>query len=103
VRGRGRSLIDNKRTDLYFISMAQMNISIPDKLKEWIEGRVADGSFASSSDYVRDLVRQDQREAARMEHLRAEIAKGRASGISSRSIEDIISQTREQLQARSEG
>lgn len=83
--------------------MAQMNISLPDKLKEWIEGRVADGSFASSSDYVRDLVRQDQREAARLEHLRAEIAKGRASGISARSIEDIISQTREQLQARGEG
>lgn len=74
--------------------MAQMNISSPDKLKEWIESRVADGSFASSSDYVRDLVRQDQREAARMEHLRAEIAKGRASGISVRTLDDIISQKR---------
>lgn len=82
--------------------MAQMNISIPDKLKEWIEGRVADGSFASSSDYVRDLVRQDQRERQKLEWLRAEIERGRASGISSRSIEDIISQTRAQLQASGE-
>jgi antitoxin ParD1/3/4 len=82
--------------------MAQINISIPDKLKEWIEGRVADGSFASSSDYVRDLVRQDQRERQKLEWLRAEIERGRASGISSRSIEDIISQTRAQLQASGE-
>lgn len=83
--------------------MAQMNISIPDKLKEWIEGRVADGSFASSSDYVRDLVRQDQREREKLEWLRAEIERGRASGISSRSIEDMISQTRAQLKASGEG
>jgi antitoxin ParD1/3/4 len=64
---------------------------------------VADGSFASSSDYVRELVRQDQREAARLEHLRAKIAKGRVSGTSSRSIEDKVSQMGEQLQARGEG
>lgn len=41
--------------------MAQMNISIPDKLKAWVEQRVADGTYASISDYVRDLLRADQR------------------------------------------
>ena len=62
--------------------MAQMNISIPDKLKAWVESRVADGSYASSSDYLRDLVRQDQRERNRLDWLRAEIQSGRDSGIS---------------------
>ena len=62
--------------------MAQMNISIPDKLKAWVESRVADGSYASSSDYLRDLVRQDQRERNRLDWLRAEIQSGRNSGIS---------------------
>ena len=62
--------------------MAQMNISIPDKLKAWVESRVADGSYASSSDYLRDLVRQDQRERRRLEWLRAEIQAGFDSGIS---------------------
>ena len=62
--------------------MAQMNISIPDRLKAWVESRVADGSYASSSDYLRDLVRQDQRERNRLDWLRAEIQSGRDSGIS---------------------
>ena len=62
--------------------MAQMNISIPDKLKAWVESRVANGSYASSSDYLRDLVRQDQRERERVDWLRAEIQSGRDSGIS---------------------
>ena len=81
--------------------MAQINISIPDKLKEWIEGRVADGSFASSSDYVRDLVRQDQRERQKLEWLRAEIELGRASGVSETDPFDFLEELRQT--ARSAG
>ena len=62
--------------------MAQMNISIPDNLKAWVESRVAEGSFASSSDYLRDLVRRDQRSATALESLRAEIQAGIDSGVS---------------------
>jgi antitoxin ParD1/3/4 len=74
--------------------MAQMNISIPDKLKSWVENRVADGSYASSSDYLRDLVRRDQRaEEARM-RLQAEIDRGLASPESARTVADIIAEGR---------
>lgn len=75
-----------------------MNISIPDKLKNWVENRVADGSYASSSDYVRDLVRRDQRaEEARM-RLKAEIDKGMVSPESDGTIADIISKGRAKYQ-----
>ena len=75
-----------------------MNISIPDKLKNWVENRVADGSYASSSDYVRDLVRRDQRaEEARM-RLKAEIDKGMVSPESDGTIADIISRGRAKYQ-----
>ena len=70
--------------------MAQMNISIPDKLKTWVENRVSDGSYASSSDYVRDLVRRDQRSEEARIRLQAEIDKGLASPESDRTIADII-------------
>ena len=80
--------------------MAQMNISIPDKLKAWVESRVADGSYASSSDYLRDLVRQDQRELTQLERLRAEIQAGRDSGVSDRSLQDIVAEARAKYEAR---
>ena len=80
--------------------MAQMNISIPDKLKAWVESRVADGSYASSSDYLRDLVRQDQRERQRLEWLHAEIQAGRDSGVSDRSLKDIVADARVKHEAR---
>ena len=79
--------------------MAQMNISIPDKLKAWVESRVADGSYASSSDYLRDLVRQDQRERQRLDWLRAEIQAGRDSGISDKDPFEQIAELRQRAHA----
>jgi antitoxin ParD1/3/4 len=79
---------------MHFCIMAQMNISIPDKLKAYVEARVADGTYASSSDYLRDLVRQDQRRIEAVQHLQTEIDRGRASGISDRGLGQIIEDTR---------
>jgi antitoxin ParD1/3/4 len=70
--------------------MAQMNISIPEGLKSWAEKRVADGRYASTSDYVRDLMRRDEESETKLAKLRDMIARGRASGVSDRTVEDII-------------
>ena len=40
--------------------MATMNVSLPDPMKDWVESQVKSGKYANSSDYVRDLIRQDQ-------------------------------------------
>ena len=40
--------------------MATMNISMPGEMKQWIESQVKLGIYSNSSDYIRDLVRQDQ-------------------------------------------
>jgi antitoxin ParD1/3/4 len=61
--------------------MAQMNVSIPDKLKSWAESRVAEGRYSSTSDYVRDLVRRDQEAEEARRRLQAAIDEGRSSGI----------------------
>jgi antitoxin ParD1/3/4 len=78
--------------------MAQMNISIPEKLKGWAESRVAEGRYSSTSDYVRDLVRRDQENEEKMRRLQAAIDEGRRSGISKRSIADIIADGRKRRQ-----
>lgn len=55
-----------------------MNISLPDTLKAFVDQRVADRGYGSHSEYVRDLVRKDEMEAAKDE-LRAKLADGLAS------------------------
>jgi antitoxin ParD1/3/4 len=74
--------------------MAQMNISIPDKLKGWVESRVAEGRYSSTSDYVRDLVRRDQEAEEARRRLQAAIEEGLASPETDTTIEDIIADRR---------
>ena len=76
------------------MGMAQMNVSIPDKLKSWAEQRVAEGRYSSTSDYIRDLVRRDQEREEKLRRLQAAIDEGRASGISTRTVKDIIADGR---------
>lgn len=69
--------------------MATMNISLPDKMKQWVEEQVATGRYANSSDLIRDLIREDQDRVRGLDELRALIDEGIASGVSDRTVADI--------------
>jgi antitoxin ParD1/3/4 len=79
--------------------MATMNISLTDPLKRFVEEEVREGGFASTSDYVRDLIRQRQRDKAE-DLLRAVIAEGLASGPSSPVTAETFGQMRRELRER---
>lgn len=51
--------------------MQTMNISLPDQLKEFVDGQVGSGRYSSVSEYVRDLIRDDEKRKAqdRLESL----------------------------------
>ncbi|GJM11350.1 MAG: antitoxin [Lysobacteraceae bacterium] len=60
--------------------MATMNISLPEPMRSWIQDRIAGGRYASSSDYVRDLIRKDQERHDKIRVLQQAITKGFQSG-----------------------
>jgi antitoxin ParD1/3/4 len=45
--------------------MQTMNISLPDPLKLYVEQQVNTGGYSSASEYVRELVRADQKRKAK--------------------------------------
>jgi antitoxin ParD1/3/4 len=47
--------------------LTSMNVSLPRSQRDFVEERVNSGGFGSTSDYIRELIRQDQRELARAE------------------------------------
>ncbi|MFQ5644354.1 MAG: type II toxin-antitoxin system ParD family antitoxin [Thiogranum sp.] len=69
--------------------MATMNVSLPDRMKEWVEEQIKTGHFSNASDYVRDLIRRDQEYQDRREILIKALIAGENSGESERNIEDI--------------
>ena len=55
--------------------MESMNISLPEPLKRFVDGRVAEGRYGSVSEYVRDLIRADEKRKAE-ERLEAMLLEG---------------------------
>ena len=45
--------------------MTTMNISLPEEMKAFIEARMATEGFASASEYLRTLIREDQKRRAK--------------------------------------
>lgn len=56
-----------------------ISFAIPEPIVAYIDNRVASGGYGNRSEYIRDLVRNDQREQAKV-RLRELVAEGLASG-----------------------
>lgn len=75
--------------------MANMTFSLPDPMKDWIESRIQKGEYASASDYMRDLVRRDWARRGQdlsIDELRQIVADSRASGVGSRSMDELFAE-----------
>lgn len=44
--------------------MQSMNISLPDPMKEFVDGQIATGRYSSVSEYMRELIREDEKRKA---------------------------------------
>jgi antitoxin ParD1/3/4 len=74
--------------------MATMTVSLPEPMKDWVEAQIQTGAYASSSDYVRDLIRRDREQKARIDAMRKLIDEAEASGVSPRSLDEIFAEAR---------
>ena len=83
--------------------MQTMNISLPDQLKDFVDEQVGSGRYSSVSEYVRDLIRDDERRKAqeKLEALLMEgIQSGKPTGMTRRDWEDVRRQAVRQFEAR---
>jgi len=74
--------------------MATMNVSLPERMKDWVEARAATGRYSNASDYVRDLIRRDQQRAEAIATLQQVVDDALASGISPRTSDEIFALAR---------
>lgn len=55
--------------------MESLNISLPDTMKNFVESQLAAGNYATVSEYVRALIREDEKRNA-CERLEAKLTEG---------------------------
>jgi antitoxin ParD1/3/4 len=70
-----------------------MSFALPENMRDYIDARVSDGSYGNTSEYLRELIRRDQREQA-SQRLRDLIADGLASGDGREATDDVIDELR---------
>ena len=83
--------------------MQTMNISLPDQLKDFVDSQVGSGRYSSVSEYVRDLIRDDEKRKAqdRLEALLMEgIQSGEATEMTRQDWSDIRAEALRRLEAR---
>ncbi len=74
--------------------MATMNVSLPDAMKTWVEEQAETGRYSNASDYVRDLIRRDQERADKIATMQRLIDEAEDSGVSTKSMSEILAAAR---------
>jgi antitoxin ParD1/3/4 len=74
-------------------------ITLTEKQDEWIKAQIARGDFTNDSEYIRDLVRRDQEQNAKLRALQDAIQEGLESEDSNKSVANIMEEVETRLKA----
>jgi antitoxin ParD1/3/4 len=74
--------------------MATMNVSLPERMKEWVESQAKGGRYGNASDYIRDLIRRDQDRQDIIAEVQRLITEGIESGVSTRTPDELLREAR---------
>jgi putative addiction module CopG family antidote len=69
------------------MGMTQINLTLPDSLQEYVEGRVSHGEFGTPNEFIRTLIRRDREQ--RLAALEAEMLEALAGGRTELSTEEL--------------
>ncbi|MGB8843752.1 MAG: type II toxin-antitoxin system ParD family antitoxin [Aliidongia sp.] len=83
--------------------MATMNVSLPDPMKAWVEEQARGGKYGNASDYVRDLIRKDQERQDKIVQFQKLINDGLESGLSTRTVEELLVAARDRVRTGAAG
>jgi antitoxin ParD1/3/4 len=82
--------------------MQSMNISLPEPLKQFVDGQIASGRYSSASEYIRELIREDEKRRAeeRLESLLLDGLKGEEAELTREDWSAIRKEARARVAAR---
>jgi antitoxin ParD1/3/4 len=83
--------------------METMNVALSSEMKDYVQTQVAQGGYSSVSEYVRALIREDQRrkDEARLEAILLEgMASGPATDMTDQDWEDLRRRARKRWEKK---
>lgn len=82
--------------------MTTMNISLPDPMREWVEAQIAKAGYGTVSEYVRALIREEQKRQAQeaLEQKLLDALGEESSPLTKRDWEEIRKEVRKKMSSR---
>jgi len=77
------------------MSMQRKTITVTEQQDTWIKSQVESGQYGNDSEYLRELIRHDQEYKNKIKLLSFALIEGEESGISERSMTDILNDAKE--------
>jgi len=77
--------------------MARQSISFSKPNDDWLKNQVENNEYSSKSELVNDLIRQARKQQVQIDWIRAKLEKGENSGYSKDSKQEILAQSKSQL------
>ena len=74
-------------------------ITVTDQQDQWIKSQISAGDFTNDSEYIRDLIRRDQDQNMKLHALKVAIQEGLDSGVSEKTIPQIMTEVEARLRA----
>ena len=81
------------------MTTTRKTITVTEQQDQWIKAQIEGGGFTNDSEYIRDLIRRDQEENAKFRALKAAIKEGLDSGVSQRTVPQIMADVETRLRA----
>ncbi|MCI1279632.1 MAG: type II toxin-antitoxin system ParD family antitoxin [Nitrospira sp.] len=80
------------------MGITRKTITVTEEQDQWIKAQIARGSFTNDSAYIRDLIRRDQ-DSAKFQALKEAVQEGLGSGVSDRTVPQIMEGVETRLRA----
>lgn len=77
-----------------------MNVSLPESMKAYVDERVEQDEYGTASEYIRDLIRSDQRTRAHRQLERVLLERIESDDFREFSIDDVRKELERRLEAR---
>lgn len=81
------------------MATTRKTITVTDQQDRWIKAQIAAGDFTNDSEYIRDLIRRDQEQNAKFRALKVAIQEGLDSGVSDKTVAQIMTEVEARMRA----
>jgi len=81
------------------MAIVRKTVTLTEQQDKWIKSQIEAGEFTNDSEYLRNLVREDQEKKAKLLALKQLLKDGLESGISHRTLPEIMEAVENKMEA----